>query len=244
VSSERIGYAFDGSLPSVGGLKGGLAYDLYVAKFSQLYLSTDVYATQKLTLSADFDHFRPTFDADSIWNLFATGPTNDLGARFAYQASDSFGVSGGGHVRMFENATGPEEDARSKSPLADANQYAASPIYLNGGGNVAAKYRYTRGNVTVRGAADGGGTGGRAGGDVYADHTFQKRYLVSARAGAWAWKDSLRPDRSATSFGYVLGAGYIFSPRSQALVEFEHDMNRIVGNRFRLMLWLSLAVNK
>lgn len=244
VSSERIGYAFDGSLPSVGGLRGGLAYDLYVAKFSQLYLSTDVYATQKLTLSADFDHFRPTFDADSIWNLFVTGPTNDLGARFAYQASDSFGVSGGGHVRMFENATGPEEDTRGKSPLADANQYAASPLYLNGGGNVAAKYRYTRGNVTVRGAADGGGTGGRAGGDVYADHTFQKRYLVSARVGAWAWKDSLRPDRSATSLGYVLGAGYIFSPRSQALVEFEHDMNRIVGNRFRLMLWLSLAVNK
>ena len=145
---------------------------------------------------------------------------------------------------MFENATGPEEDTRGKSPLADANQYAASPLYLNGGGNVAAKYRYTRGNVTVRGAADGGGTGGRAGGDVYADHTFQKRYLVSARVGAWAWKDSLRPDRSATSLGYVLGAGYIFSPRSQALVEFEHDMNRIVGNRFRLMLWLSLAVNK
>jgi hypothetical protein len=30
-------------------------------------------------------------------------------------------------------------------------------------------------------------------------------------------------------------------PRSQAMVEWEHDMNRLVGQRFRLMLWLTLA---
>ncbi len=247
ISSERIGYAFDGSLPNVGGVKGGLVYDLYVKKFSQLYLSTDIYATQKLTLSADFDHFRPTFDGDSIFNFFVSGPTNDIGGRFAYQATDNLGISGGGHVRLFNNQTEPEPNLTSPtSPngLAAANFYPTNALYMNGGGNVAAKYRYGRGNVSVRGAADGGGTGGRAGGDAYADHTFANRYLVSARAGAWYWKDSLRPDRSATSFGYVLGAGYIFSPRSQAVVEFEHDVNRVVGNRFRLMLWLTLAVSK
>ena len=253
VSSERIGYAFDGSLPDVGGVKGGLVYDLYVKKFSQLYLSTDVYATQKLTLSADFDHFRPTFDGDSIWNFFVSGPTNDIGGRLAYQANDHLGISGGGHVRLFNNQTESATDdtteprlgaPTSPNGLASGNYYPEGAFYVNGGGNVAAKYRYTRGNVSLRGAADGGGTGGRAGGDVYADHTFQNRYLVSARAGAWYWKDSLRPDRSATSFGYVLGAGYILSPRSQAMVEFEHDVNRVVGNRFRLMLWLTLAVTK
>lgn len=247
VSSERIGYAIDGSLPNVGGVKGGLVYDLYVKKFSQLYVSADVYATQKLTLSADFDHFRPTFDGDSIWNFFVSGPTNDVGGRFAYQASDNLGISGGGHVRLFENQTATEPNLSSPtSPngLASANYYPSGAFYVNGGGNAAAKYRYGRGNVSFRGAVDGGGTGGRAGGDLYADHTFGNRYFVSARTGAWFWKDSLRPDRSATSFGYVLGAGYNFSPRSQALVEFEHDMNRVVGNRFRLMLWLTLAVSK
>ena len=251
VSSERIGYAFDGSLPDIGGLKGGLVYDLYVKKFTQLYLSSDIYATQKLTLSADFDHFRPTFDADSIWNFFVAGPTNDLGARVAYQASDNLGFSGGGHARLFQNQTESEvtpssglSSPTSPNGLASANYYPSNSLYVNGGGNLAAKYRYGRGNVNVRSAVDGGGTGGRAGADAYADHTFANRYLVSARAGAWYWKDTLRPDRSATSFGYVLGAGYLFSPRSQALVEFEHDINRIVGNRYRLMLWLSLAVTK
>ncbi len=248
ISQERIGYAIDGSLPEVGGVKGGLVYDLYVKKFSQLYLSSDVYATKKLTLGADFDHFRPTFDGDSIWNFFVSGPTSDLGARASYQPTDKLAFSAGGHVRMFTNQTTSDVPPTSKSPsspnLTGGNFYPESPLYLNGGGSLSAKYRYGKGTVTARGVGDGGGTGGRAGGDAYVDRTFADRYLVSARAGAWYWKDSLRPDRSATSFGYVLGAGYIFTPRSQALVEFEHDINRVVGNRFRLMLWLTLAVTK
>jgi hypothetical protein len=43
---------------------------------------------------------------------------------------------------------------------------------------------------------------------------------------------------------YVLGLGYRFAPRSQALVEWEHDINGLVGQRFRVMAWLSFAVGK
>ena len=39
----------------------------------------------------------------------------------------------------------------------------------------------------------------------------------SVRTGVWQWDDKLRPDRSTTSFNYVLGVGYRFAPRSQAL---------------------------
>ena len=44
-----------------------------------------------------------------------------------------------------------------------------------------------------------------------------------------------RADRDATSFGYVAGAGYKLFPRSLVMAEFEHNMNRIVGQRFRVM---------
>jgi hypothetical protein len=60
----------------------------------------------------------------------------------------------------------------------------------------------------------------------------------------WQWKDNLRPDRDATSFGYVAGAGYLLAPRSRAMFEFQQDMNRLVGQRLRAMLWLTLAVTK
>jgi len=60
----------------------------------------------------------------------------------------------------------------------------------------------------------------------------------------WQWDDKIRPDRGATSFNYVASVGYRFAPRAQASVEWEHDINRLVGQRFRLMFWLTVAVTK
>ena len=60
----------------------------------------------------------------------------------------------------------------------------------------------------------------------------------------WQWDDKRREGSDATSFQYVAGVGYKPSPRSLVFADFEHDMNRIVGQRFRAMLWLSLAVSK
>jgi hypothetical protein len=40
----------------------------------------------------------------------------------------------------------------------------------------------------------------------------------------------------------VLGAGYKFSDRSRTLLEWEHDINRLAGQRFRVMAWLNVAV--
>jgi hypothetical protein len=43
--------------------------------------------------------------------------------------------------------------------------------------------------------------------------------------------------------GYVLGAGYKLFPRSTVLADFQHDMNRDAGQRFRAMLWLTIALS-
>ncbi len=80
--------------------------------------------------------------------------------------------------------------------------------------------------------------------DFYGERTLETRFLLSARTGIWQWNDDLRADRDATSFQYVLGAGYKLWQRSLVFADFEHDMNRLAGQRFRAMLWLSLAVSK
>ena len=72
----------------------------------------------------------------------------------------------------------------------------------------------------------------------------ESRYIATARAGVWQWEDKLDPDRDATSFSYVLGVGYRFAPRCQTMFEWEHDINRLVGQRLRALLTLSLAVGK
>jgi len=247
ISQERLGYSFDGTLPDVGGIKGGLAYDLYNARFANVYASLDAFASRRVTVSLDYDYYQPTFDGDSIWNFFLSMPMNDLGVRAAWDTTDRLSISGGLRGRAFSVQTAPEQglqSATSPNGLETGNYYPTSGLDPMGGGNVQARYRYDTGVYGLRGAADVARSGDRFGVDVYGERTLETRYVVSARAGMWHWDDHLRPDRDAASFQYVLGAGYKLFPRSLAYAEFEHNMNRIAGQRFRVMLWLTLAVNK
>jgi hypothetical protein len=244
ISSERIGYAVDGTLASVGGFKAGLAYDLYVRALANAYASLDWYTSPKVTLSVDYDYFRPTFDADSIWNVFLAMPMNDLGLRAAWDPTARVAIAGGVRARAFTLQTENETTTSSPSGLADANYLPKGPIDPMGGANVSGRYRIGEGHVGLRGAADVSRTGQRLGLDLYAERTLETRYVLQARAGVWGWEDKQRPDRDATNLGYVLAAGYKLFPRSLVLADFQHDMNRIAGQRFRAMLWLSIAISK
>ncbi len=247
ISQERVGYAVDGSLPTIGGIKAGFAYDLYVKTMANIYASLDWYTTQKLTLSVDYDYFRPTFDGDSIWNFFMAMPMNDIGLRASWDPDPRVSVSGALRARAFTVQTEPEKDLTfqtSPNGLYEGNYYPSSGIDAMGGANLAGRYRIGEGFIGARGAADLHHTGDRVGLDLYGERTLETRYVLQARTGVWQWNDKLRPDRDATNFGYVLGAGYKMFPRSMVLADFQHDMNRIAGQRFRAMVWLTIALSK
>lgn len=247
ISQERIGYAMDGTLPNIGGVKGGLVYDQYVGQISNVFASVDGYASKRVTVSADYDYLLPTFDGDSIWNFFMSMPMNDVGLRAAWDATDHLGVAGGGHARLFTLQTGPEDGLQSPtSPngLSTANYYPSSKIEAAGGANLSGRYRFGEGSYGARALADFARSGDRLGADVFGERTVETRYVFQGRTGLWHWNDKLRPDRDAVGFQYVLGVGYKLFPRSLALAEFEHDINRIGGQRFRVMLWLQVAVTK
>ncbi len=56
ISQERNRLGVRRHPPDLGGIKGGLNYDLYNAKFANIYASVDAYLTRKLTLSLDYDY--------------------------------------------------------------------------------------------------------------------------------------------------------------------------------------------
>ena len=89
VSQERVGYSIDAAIWDYGSLRGGFAYDLYLAKMGSVYASADAFVGKRLTLILDYDYYQPTFDADSIWNFFLSEPMNDIGLRGSYDAMDS-----------------------------------------------------------------------------------------------------------------------------------------------------------
>ena len=247
ISTDKLGYAVEADFRKYGGVKAGLAYDLYDVKFSQIYAAFDVYATKRLTLSVDYDYFAPTFDADSIWNVFASEPINDVSLRANY-VKDHLSLSAGAQARIYTVETSdpntPGSSSPNTSPAGNAGYYPTNGHPFDEGGDFAARYKWGEGSLGFRGAVDVGDAGDRVGGDVTAQRVLETRYLLQGRLGVWQWDDKLRPDRDATNVGYMLGAGYRFAPRCQAGVEWQHDINRLVGQRFRALLTVSLAFGR
>jgi hypothetical protein len=244
ISSERIGYSLDATWADVGGAKAGVVYDFYNAEVTSIYGSLDAYAGKRVTISADYDYYVPTFDADTIWNFFAAEPMNDVGLRANWDVSDRLSLSGSGHLRIFEVQTSPLNLSASPSYSAAGSYFPTNGHPFDEGGNLAARWRTGETLVTLRGSGNFGDEGDRAGADIYGQHVFETRYIASLRTGVWQWDDKLQPGRSTTGFNYVAGVGYRFAPRSRAMVEWEHDINGLAGQRFRLMLMLALAVTK
>jgi hypothetical protein len=247
ISTDKVGYAVDANLPNVGGVKAGIVYDLFRTDVTNLYATVDGYIGQKVTVSADYDYYVPSFDGDSIWNFFAGEPMNDVGVRANVNVTDRIAIAAGGRLKVFDVQTSPLDPGSTYPPYPNFNPKTPADVYpttghpFDEGANLSARYRSGETTVGLRGSGSWGDEGDRVGGDLSAQKIFETRYVASVRTGVWQWNDKLRPDRDATSFNYVLGLGYRFFPRSQALVEWEHDMNRLVGQRFRLMFWLTLA---
>jgi hypothetical protein len=246
VSTEKLGYSIDATLAQVGSARAGLVYDLYNARFGSAYANLDFFLPHHFTVGIDYQYYQPSFDGDSIWNFFLSEPMNDVGLRAVWNATDRFGVSAGGHARIYTVQTA-EDQPSGTSPNIQPNNpsyFPSSPSSYDGGGDVTARYKFGEGRVGLRASGNFGPEGDRVGGDINGERVFDTRYIVQGRVNVWQWKDNLRPDRDATSFGYVAGLGYRFAPRAQTLFEFEQDTNRLVGLRFRAMLYLTLAVTK
>jgi hypothetical protein len=78
--------------------------------------------------------------------------------------------------------------------------------------------------------------GRRVGGTLSAQQALYADQLwLGGNVSAYNWNDPLRPDRDATSFGYMIAPEYRPIPQTRFRVEWEHDMNRLVGQRFRIV---------
>lgn len=111
--------------------------------------------------------------------------------------------------------------------------------------NVNARHRFGSGNVSLRGTLQVGERGSREGVDVAAEKALDGgRYTVGARTSLYGWHDPMRPDRDATSFGYVLTTAFRPMRVAEFRLEWEHDMNRLVGQRYRVLALINLLVLK
>ncbi len=240
-SSERLGYSLRVDSSQVGAINASVVYDFYSQIFSEYAASADAYLSSRVTTGVRFERYTPTFDGDSIFNWFARSPTTSAIARADVRFSRRLQATVDGGVRWFETEGEPSSYAGQPDVEHTGRLFDVS---IDAG----ARYDYGKGSVALRGGGETGERGHRLGGDVTGRRRFGSRYDGLVVLSLWDWSDALRRDRDATSFGYVVGAGFTPGPsfftRSRFGVELEHEMNRLVGQRFRALLTLDLTVLK
>ncbi len=229
-SSERAGVALDATWAERGAVRAGLAYDLYNALVASHFASLDAYLGPKATATLEYDYYRPTFDGDSIWNWFTHSPVSTLDARAALTPLPALDLAATAGARRWASDGGGEGSAPA---LVDAVVSADARARLGAYG------------LGARAVGEWGERGRREGLDLFGQRDLEGgKYFVLARTSLYEWDDALRPERSATSVGYVLGGGWRPAAYADARVEWEHNANRLVGQRYRIVALLNLWVTK
>jgi hypothetical protein len=238
VSTERLGYALRLDEAKLGALSGSVVYDFYNQRFSEYQAALDWYATERITLGAEHEYYLPTFDGDSIFNWFTHEGMSTTQGRATVILSRRLDLSGSGGVRTFRTEG-------STADYLDTGDRAETGTLHDLLGSLGGRYRWQDGSVGLRGMGETGQRGHRVGADVTTTKTFDEGFYDALLVlSLYDWKDELRPTRDATSFTYVLGGGVSPFDRTRMGVEFEHSMNRLVGQRYRVLATLDLTVLK
>lgn len=227
-SSERAGAALDATWAERGALRAGAVYDLYNALFASHFASLDAYLGERLTATLEYDYYRPTFDGDSIWNWFTRSPITTLDARAAWTPLPALDLAATAGARRW----------------ASDGEGAAAAL-VDGVASADARARLGDYGLGARAVGEWGERGRREGLDLYGQRDLDGgKYFVLARTSFYEWDDALRPERSAASVGYVLGGGWRPAAYADARLEWEHNANRLVGQRYRIVALLNLWVSK
>jgi len=241
-SSERLGYSLRVDKSKLGAVSGSIVYDLYIRQVSQYNAGLDWFASSRAVFGVNLDYFLPTFDADSIFNWFAHRGTTSGTVRADLAFSRQLELAASGGVRMFTTEGDPASYASASSPGSSQNGRTFDYLGTFGG-----RCRFGDGSLALNTMAEAGDAGHRYGGDITGRKLFDGGYYDSlAVLSLYDWEDALRTDRSATSFSYVLGGGinpnFLSFSKGRLGVEWEHTMNHLVGQRFRMLATLNFSV--
>ena len=188
VDDEKVALTASAQLARRVFLTAGLRYNLLLATFDDQQVALRVRASARQWLGLEMAYLAPTFDGDSIWNIFATGAYRDLRASYELTLCEGLKLYARGFARHFE--------AVADEPT-DGSRWA-------GGGSAGVTWRRRRSLVRLDTYFDGGFGGRKTGADLSARWEARPRALdLEGRLTGYEWQSD---QQTATDKGFVLGA--------------------------------------
>lgn len=187
---------------------GGVRYNLLVAAWDDQQIAVRSRLGGRHQLSVDYSYLAPTFDGDSIWNVFGAGPYADLRAGYDVELSPVWNAHVRGFRRAFVDAPGT-----SSTPYRCLVGSGGTPCARAYGGNAGADGRSQVARLRLDVYAEGGTGGWKLGGDLSGQVAVRPHVLdIEGRWTTYAWRTEAVPQvRDVLMVGIGLGARYHMS---------------------------------
>jgi hypothetical protein len=219
IDDEKVALTASAAVARRVFLSAGLRYNLLLAELDDEQLALRVRATARQQVGIEMAYLAPTFDGDSIWNVFATGPYRDLRGSYELALSPALKLYARGLVRHFEAIA---------SVPGDVARWAA-------GGSAGAAWRRQRSLLRIDGYFDGGFGGRKTGADASARWEVWPRALeLEGRLTGYEWRSD---QQSATDeglvFGVQAGGRYRLGPGSRLHLLVEDNFGTFYAAQYR-----------
>lgn len=183
-------------------LSGGLRYNVLFDELDDEQLALRVKLTPRQWLTLEHDFLAPTFDGDSIWNIFSTGAYRDLRASYEIALPRGVKAYARGFARFYLATT---DEIATTGPYAGQDVGAMAPGgRFAAGGSVGAAWRNARGMLRADAYWDDGYGGRKAGVDATTRVKVRAPIELEGRLTGYTWRNDVQP--TVNSSGVVFGA--------------------------------------
>jgi hypothetical protein len=183
-------------------LSGGLRYNILFDELDDEQLALRVKLTPRQWLTLEHDFLAPTFDGDSIWNIFSTGAYRDLRASYEVALPRGVKAYARGFARFY---LATDDEVATTGPYAGQDVGAEAPGgRFAAGGSLGAAWRNARGMVRADGYWDDGYGGRKAGVDATTRVKVREPIELEGRLTGYTWRNDVQP--TLNSSGVVFGA--------------------------------------
>jgi hypothetical protein len=184
----------------------------------------------KHRIGLQYDYFRPTFDLDSIFWVFATDPFHEITARYRFPLVGPLSGVAWTTLRRVEDPEGAGDAEPIATPFTDVGGGLGltirQPLW-----NASAKWKYMRGAATNLAAFD---LTGRV--------TLFDWWDLYAIGSVWQYEDRARDQYHGVGGAGRLGASFQILPEIGVDGEFQVAHDPREGTTFAGFLWLDLGV--
>jgi hypothetical protein len=184
-------------------LTGGVRYNVLFDELDDEQLALRVKLTPRQWLTLEHDFLAPTFDGDSIWNIFSTGAYRDLRASYEIALPRGVKAYARGFARFY--LATDDEIAPPGTPYAGQDVGAEAPGgRFAAGGSLGAAWRNARGMLRADAYWDDGYGGRKAGVDATTRVKVRDPIELEGRLTGYTWRNDVQP--APNSSGVVFGA--------------------------------------